>query len=137
MKIFVINLERKPQRWQRMAEQLRGLDFHRVPAVDGTGMDGPEFNIKSRSPGHENLSRFGRACAMSHRLACQEFLGGKDDFCCILEDDVMLGPEFARFMSETGWIPRESNIVRLETTRQKILLGAQSLTALNRRLFRL
>ena len=40
MQVYVINLDRDRERLAHMREQLRGVAFTRVPAVDGTTKPG-------------------------------------------------------------------------------------------------
>ena len=42
MQIYVINLDRHPARWQRIAGLLQGLTIKRIAAMDGSGS--PECN---------------------------------------------------------------------------------------------
>jgi glycosyl transferase family 25 len=119
-------------RWKRMAGLLAGLNFKRLPAVDGKTLDGPEFNAPDRIICHETLSRYNRACILSHRAAYQEFLAGPDPYGCVLEDDVFLSPDFSRFMNRTDWIPADCHLVKFETTQQEIYTGTPTIRCLDR-----
>jgi glycosyl transferase family 25 len=134
MQIFIINLDRHAARWQRMAEMLKGLAFKRIAAVDGKNLDGPEPEY--RGPAHatcfEDLSRYERACALSHRLAWQAFLAGQDSHCCVLEDDVFISPDFPRFMNSTDWIPADGNVVKIETSREELLISRETIACWDR-----
>jgi glycosyl transferase family 25 len=132
MQIFVINLDRNPMRWNRMAKLLDGLNFQRIAAVDGKNLQGPEFNRPGRQASPEMLSRYNRACLMSHRTVCEKFLSGPDPYCCVLEDDVLISPEFPEFMNGTNWIPADVDLIKLETTRMKVCLSAKGRRCLNR-----
>ncbi len=132
MRIYVINLDRNPVRWQRMTELLSGLDFQRIAAVDGKNLDGPEYNDLSRPRSPETLSRYNRGCALSHRKVCQEFLAGADPYCCVLEDDVFISPDFARFVKDASWIPAGINVVKLETTGFEVFLSTRTVPCRNR-----
>jgi glycosyl transferase, family 25 len=132
MQIFVINLDRNPMRWNRMAKILAGLDFRRVTAVDGKNLGGPEYNKPGRQISHEMLSCYNRACILSHRIACQEFLGGSDAYCCVLEDDILISPDFGQYMNRTDWIPSDAHLVKIETTRNEICVSTKTVTCLNR-----
>jgi glycosyl transferase family 25 len=137
MRIFIVNLDRNPLRWQRMAGLLAGLDFQRIAAVDGKTIDGPEFNDRSRPRSCETLSRYNRACILSHRRAYEEFLAGQDPYGCIMEDDVYISADFHRFVSDESWIPPAGDLIKLETTQQEIRVGTKTIPCLDRALVRL
>jgi len=132
MRIFVINLDRKPMRWRRMAGLLQNVSFKRLAAVDGNTIDGPEYNIPSCPGSPAGLSRYNRACILSHRAAAQDFLAGTDRYCCVLEDDVFISPDFPRFINDETWIPPDCDLVKIETTRQEVRLAAKSVPCLDR-----
>jgi glycosyl transferase family 25 len=134
MQIFVINLDAKPRRWQRLAELLQGLRFKRIVAVDGSTLDGPEQNGR---PCPEELSRYHRGCILSHRAVYEEFLAGTDRYCCVLEDDVFLSPDFPKFINDDNWIPPDCDLVKIETTRQPVLVIGRRIQCLNRQATRL
>ena len=132
MQIFVINLDRNPMRWDRMAGLLAGLNFKRIPAVDGKNLEGPEYNAPDRIICHETLSRYNRACILSHRAACHELLAGTEPYGCVLEDDIFLSPDFPRFINRTDWIPADCHLMKIETTQQEIYTGTQTIRCLDR-----
>jgi len=113
MQIYVINLAEKTGRWSRMAGLLQGLPFHRIAAVDGQTIDGPETNIRTPK---KLLSRYHQACLLSHRAAYQAFLAGPDRYGCVLEDDVFISPDFPRFINNEDWIPPGCDVIKIETT---------------------
>lgn len=132
MQIFVINLDRNPMRWTRMAGLLSGLNFKRLPAVDGKTLEGPEYNAPDRIICPDTLSRYHRGCILSHRAAYQEFLAGTDPYACVLEDDVFLSPDFPRFMKRTDWIPADCHLLKFETTQQEIYVATRAIPCLDR-----
>jgi glycosyl transferase family 25 len=134
MQIFVINLDAKPKRWQRMTELLHGLPFKRIAAVDGKTIDGPEQNGR---PCPEELSRYHRGCILSHRAAYQEFLAGPDRYCCVLEDDVFISPDFPKFIKDDSWIPAGCDLVKIETTRHPVWVMSQGVPCRDRQAARL
>ena len=58
MKIYLINLDRHPERLAHMRTQLNGIEFERISAVDGS----------NDPPTTKGLSRFELACLASHRI---------------------------------------------------------------------
>lgn len=132
MRIYIINLDRHSQRWERLKELLQGLDFQRIAAVDGKTIDGPELRNRSIPLCHEALSRYERACVLSHRLALQEFLAGKDSYCCILEDDVFISPDFPRFIKSGNWIPKGCDMFKIETCTTDFYFSRKTTSCLDR-----
>ena len=134
MQIFVINLDRHPTRWRRMENLLQGLAFTRVMAVDGKDIDGPEYRNPAEPMRRENLSRYNRACVLSHREVWRQFLAGKDPYCCVLEDDVFISPDFPRFINSEDWIPTDCNLLKIETVHQEVLISRKTTAGLDRQL---
>ena len=137
MKIYCINLDRHHLRMERMRKCLHGLEFERIPAVDGRAIDGPECRDASRPIGADNITRYELACVQSHRLACCRFLAGNEPYCCVLEDDVFLSPDFPKFVNDTSWIPPGCNLVKIETCCEKVMLSRTTVGALDRTLVEL
>ncbi|MGA9452180.1 MAG: glycosyltransferase family 25 protein [Verrucomicrobiia bacterium] len=134
MNIYFINLDRHPVRMERMRRCLQGLAFERVPAVDGRTLGGPECRDVSQPIGADNITRYELACVRSHRVAWSRFLAGGEPYCCVLEDDVFLSPDFPKFVSDSSWIPSRCNLVKIETYCEKIMLSRTRVAALNRAL---
>lgn len=95
MKFYVINLDRSPQRLESIRKNFErfGLDFVRVPAVDGTALS-DETIAAVYDPGRNRrrfftqLKRGEIACFMSHRSAWQRLLESSDDYAIVMEDDM-------------------------------------------------
>jgi glycosyl transferase family 25 len=132
MQIFVINLDRSRRRWERMEQLLSGLAFQRIVAVDGKTLAGPEQNDLSLPRSYGKLSRYNRACTLSHRAAWEQFLAGTYRYGCVLEDDVFLSPDFPQFINDETWIPPDSMVIKLETTRQEVLVSRETLVCRDR-----
>jgi glycosyl transferase family 25 len=134
MKIYCINLDRHRLRMERMRRCLQGLAFERIPAVDGKTLVGPECRDTSRPIGADNITRYELACVQSHRLAWSRFLAGGEPHGCLLEDDVVLSPDFPKFVSDTSWIPSRCDVVKIETYCEKVMLSRTEVGALDRKL---
>ena len=113
MKVFVINLDRHPERLAHMRGQLRGIAFERIAAVDGT-------NKPATAKG---LSRFELACLESHQNAWRQFLDGSEQHACFLEDDLHIRPDFEALIQNEAWIPADAHSVKLDTYLQRVKLG--------------
>jgi glycosyl transferase family 25 len=109
-----------------MCELLQGLDFERIPAVDGNTIDGPEERSSSEPRRYENVTRYERACILGHRLAWERFLKTDERVACVLEDDVALRPDFGKFMRDESWFPEGGHVVKIETYLQRVFLSRAS-----------
>jgi GR25 family glycosyltransferase involved in LPS biosynthesis len=105
MKIYLINLDRHPERLAHMRKQLNGVPFERISAVDG-----------SKDPTTtKGLSRFELACLESHKLAWRQFLNCPEGCACFLEDDLHIWPGLAGLTGSDSWIPTGAHSVKLDT----------------------
>jgi glycosyl transferase, family 25 len=113
MRIFVINLDRHPERLAHMRGQLRGIAFERISAFDGT----------KSAPTQKGLTRFELACLASHQNAWRQFLNGSEEHACFLEDDLHIRPDFEKLIADEAWIPSDAHSVKLDTYLQRVKLG--------------
>ncbi|GKX32568.1 MAG: glycosyl transferase [Rhizobiaceae bacterium MnEN-MB40S] len=123
MRILLINLDRSPDRlaWMQKEMDERGLTFDRISAVDFQSLSQDEISrhqidreiIMTISPGDV-------ACFLSHRKCWNDMIEKGDDYVCILEDDIYLSRDAARYLSSPDWIPDGVDIVKLETFRDKV-----------------
>jgi glycosyl transferase, family 25 len=127
MKIYLINLDRHPERLAHMRKQLDGVAFERVFAVDGS----------RRPPTTTGLTRFELACLESHRIAWRKFLASAESLACFLEDDVHVQPGFAALLSGMDWAPKDAHAVKLDTYFQKVRLGERLSASSGREIARL
>lgn len=96
LRIYVINLDRSRERWERLCSQAveYDLDITRIPAVDGRVIaerDRIDFHPKSfiYHNGRKLLpGEYG--CYRSHLLALEQFVASGDKMAIIMEDDVEL-----------------------------------------------
>ena len=108
--VYVINLDRRPDRWKAMSAQLDrlGMDAMRIPAID-----------KETLAGDPALLRLGAghvACARSHYKAMQALVASRAPAALILEDDVEIGEAVPALIETVDWWPGEHGVVKLEST---------------------
>ena len=67
--IFVLNLERAPQRWEKAVEEMRrhGLEVNRLEAVDGKKLSIQELSSNSTKMAQYLIPRGVVGCYLSHR----------------------------------------------------------------------
>jgi len=128
--IYVINLDRRPDRLERIAQHLetRGVAWERVSGCDGAGASEAALAsvIRPRGP----LGPLGvgdRACTVSHTLAWETFLQTEAaGYALFLEDDIYLGSDIAATVASDAWIPSVTDAVKLEkynSGASRLLLG--------------
>jgi glycosyl transferase family 25 len=127
MKIYLINLDRHPDRLAHMRKQLSDVAFERISAVDGS----------KDSPTTRGLSRFELACLESHKVAWRQFLSSPEDQACFIEDDLHVWPGFAAVMGSSSWIPSDAHAVKLDSYLQKVELGEKRAAIDGRQIARL
>jgi glycosyl transferase family 25 len=132
MKIYVINLDRHEQRLAHMRGALKGLDFVRIAAVEGA--DTVCFLHERDGDAPKYLSRFEKACLLSHRKALETFLAGADHYGCFFEDDVFVSRDFPEFVRDETWIPRDAHLIKIETLKRPVVLGEAAIPCRNRSL---
>lgn len=117
MKCYVINLERSPDRLTHIRERLASLDvqFERITAVDGQHLSG-DFGDTPLTSGEV-------ACFLSHIKCWEKISLGHDEYAVVLEDDVMISDDGAAFLKNYDWIPKKSNIVKIETYNQNCFVS--------------
>lgn len=138
MKVFLINLDRSPDRLAHMYAQARaaGIVFERVPGVDGRTMTGPFLGNTFA----EYLSPGERGCYASHLLCCQLILEQKLPYAMVLEDDAVLGPDAVGIANQSadrapqGWdFIQVSGLPRHATVRLAALGKGNTLVQYSRR----
>ena len=114
---WCINLDRRPDRWARMAAEAGRVGVHveRLTAVDAIDPEVAAAAAKVESTiAGAPMSAGAFACFASHRLVWQRFLESGESHGLVMEDDLNLSPRFARLMGR-AWIPPDADIVKLET----------------------
>jgi glycosyl transferase family 25 len=138
IKIWVINLESRPDRLQSIGKQLdsMNIEWSRLNAIDGKNCDETVLNISARHGKIGSLSEGVRGCTASHYKFWQEFISSDEEFAIVLEDDVKLSEEFKKLICDLTWIPKNANIIKLEkftsNRPSKLLLGHPITTALGK-----
>jgi glycosyl transferase family 25 len=127
MKVYLINLDRHPDRLAHMRDQLNGIAFERIAAVDGSSLP----------PTAKGLTRFELACLESHKVAWRQFLAGPEAHACFLEDDLHIWPGFAALVASEAWIPADAHSIKLDTYLQAVELGDKRAAISGRELARL
>ena len=113
MKVYVLNLDRHPDRLAHMRGQLVDIPFARIAAIDGA----------KQAPTTKGLTRFELACLASHRGAWRQFLDGVESYACFFEDDLHVWPRLDELIGSEDWIPSDAHSIKLDTYFQRVKLG--------------
>lgn len=142
MKIYLINLDRSPERLARMTEIFSdlGLEFTRLPAVDGACLTQVELDAiaPTRTSGPVKLTVGDVGCFLSHIECWRLIAEGENECAAIFEDDLHFSNSFADFMSDTSWLPGKFDVIKIETSFETVgVLRRVELSALGHSLFSL
>lgn len=116
---LVINLDRSPDRWTSVKNQLCKInsDAQRVPAVDGKALD-PHFIEKIQPPLHKKW-RFPRTlspgevgCYLSHIKCWEQLLSSNEKWALIIEDDILILNSAKPFFENANWIPPGIDLIQ-------------------------
>lgn len=98
MKTYVINLERRPDRWCNFSklDEPKFLRYERFFAVDGSKLV-PNPKLQHIFEGNDYNMRDGMVgVALSHIKLWIELINSENDFYCIFEDDITFVPELEK-----------------------------------------
>jgi len=120
--IYVINLDRRVDRWQVISEDLDflGLTATRIPGVEAATL--AEFDELERKNGKPPtlppINLGSAACMIGHTKALKSFLKTEFPAALILEDDAELALDTLSLLKSTDWWPDGSMVIRLEEGRR-------------------
>jgi glycosyl transferase family 25 len=138
MRTFLINLERRPDRLAAMASQLGrlGIAFERFDAVDAKAVDPVVLGEPFAASGPLGmLSPGDKACTYSHIHLWRKIAACEDSHAVILEDDILLSNDAAKFIVDSDWIPGNVGLIKLERfgdANQLIVIGRNRIPVLDR-----
>ena len=115
--IYCINLAARPDRWRWMdsVAAKAGLALRRIEAVDARAPESQaalEAMIKQGPVGQ--IGQGARACTLSHAKAWRTFLDDGGAWAVFLEDDVVLGDDFAAVVEALVLANPSVDLIKLE-----------------------
>lgn len=122
MKIFIINLRRNFERKQFMQKQLENTNnicYEFVEAIDGQSLDMRwknkicKSNFYNQITGNVGFSSPNEIACFASHYTCWEKCLLLNEPCIILEDDVLLLPEFINSIENLEYLAGKLNYVRL------------------------
>lgn len=133
--ILVINLDRAPQRLQKITEQLNrlGLTWERVSAADGKTLsmdDETLLDAKAFGSRHGKTPLPGElGCYISHVWAFDRFLQSDVRFAVVLEDDVLVRDELPEVLLKLANRADDWDMVKLSGVHSGTPLSVGKLTS--------
>lgn len=115
--IYLINLDRRPDRLDYMAGQLArlGLSWQRFAAVDAQTV--PDATIDREIDRHRALIRMPRGsqcCTLSHFEVWRLIAAGSAPGAFVIEDDIELAPAVVALARDANWLAAPVDIIQLE-----------------------
>jgi glycosyl transferase family 25 len=114
--IFVINLDRSPERLRKISERLRQLDltYERVPAIEGATLtDAVRAGFNPKRLSHR-YSDYAVACYLSHLRALAIISERAIPCGIVLEDDAVFDAGFKAWTEPAIPLPAGVEILKLE-----------------------
>ncbi|MEO1703257.1 MAG: glycosyltransferase family 25 protein [Pseudomonadota bacterium] len=124
MKIQVINLDRRTDRWARISERLDevGMPYERLSATTPKNLpDEARAGLKAMRDGLR-ISEVELACFCSHIRAIGQIASGTDPVGIVLEDDAVPAPSFKPVIEQLSNRMEASDLVRLERVNPRMRL---------------
>jgi len=120
--VFVVNLDRRPDRWVAVVENLGRLGVVpiRIPAIDAETVSDRELRKRvALDKPFQPLSRGAEACILSHCKAWEALLASPYPAALVAEDDAQFAADIATVLDPTGWWPEGAGLIKLEAARNK------------------
>lgn len=121
MQLFLINLDRQPERLARMETLFAelGLALTRLSAIDGRRLDVDEAaRWQAPRPDGRTLAMGETACFLSHRACWQRIVEDDLPAAAIFEDDLHVSADAGIFLKNHTWLPADADVVKIETKLQ-------------------
>lgn len=129
MKTYLINLDKDSERLAFFTStfQRLGMDFERVPAIDGRLFSEADYQVFMQTrPRHGKTWLRGQmGCFLSHLSVWERIAQGKERFCAVFEDDIHASDALKAILAEEHWISDDIDIIRLETSTNRLLLASR------------
>jgi len=145
MKSYLINLDKDTERLKFVSANFSrlGIAVERISAIDGRVFSEEDYNKfmqdRPRNHNREKTKRWLRGqmgCFLSHYTVWGKVAQGSHPFCAIFEDDIHISKDLGKILNDDSWIPNDVDIIRLETSTNRIRLTTRPvLTYLNRKLY--
>jgi glycosyl transferase family 25 len=137
IKSYLINLEKDKERLAFVTKEFEalGLYFERINAIDGrtfSDQDFQDFQVL-RPRNNKPWLRGQMGCFLSHFRAWELVAKGEEDYCAIFEDDIHFTQDLKLILNDPQPIPTTTDIIRLETSTNKVLLKTSLFITMGKR----
>jgi glycosyl transferase family 25 len=115
--LFLINLDRRPDRRATMAAQLErvGVVWRRVPALDARTVSDARLVQDVAVTGHQvPMGRGSMCCAATNFDVYRTIVAEDMPAAMIVQDDAELASDVAVFLADAAWIPAGTGVVQCE-----------------------
>jgi glycosyl transferase family 25 len=107
-----------------------GLAFERIEAIDAAARpDLAEMPLRAKRRSKMRLADTEIACLLSHKACWETIAAGDDSHVAVFEDDLVFAAMAGALLADTGWIPADADIIKLETVFRKTVIGRKRLAA--------
>lgn len=136
LKNFVISLSSASERRKHIEQVFegQGVEFEFFDAITPD----KAYELKQKyfpECASDSISPAELACAMSHIAVWLHAKNLGLEYVTIFEDDIYLGENAALFLNDSAWIPKNIDVIKLETFLTKIFLGKSLGEIYNRNLY--
>ncbi len=131
--VYIINLDRRPDRWMRITNCLdkMNIQYERISAIDANNLprevNSKYFEFSDSAFSSTALCIGDKACTLSHLSAIEAFLKTDSKYAMILEDDAELASNLPDAVMSCNWIPRDANLINFEVGQEAEYLSGPSI----------
>lgn len=142
MKSYLINLDKDTERLEFFKSNFErlGIPFERISAIDGRTFSEQDYqdfmNSRPRDYNRTQTKTWLRGqmgCFLSHYSAWKKIAEGSDAFCAVFEDDIHVSDDLKQILQNDSWIPQNIDIIRLETSTNRVRLTPQPILSYKKR----
>jgi len=115
--VFVINLDRRPDRLEFMQAQLDGLGVHwsRISALDAQTAPDARIREEVKLSDHRiGMGRGSQCCAITNFDIFRKMEAQQIAAALIVQDDIEVSPDILPYLATTDWIPKDVGLVQFE-----------------------
>lgn len=125
IKAYLINLDVDTDRREMMLKRFGELEVEveRFPAIDGRQMTEAEYQLFTTERPEAPWGRGQAGCFLSHFGVWEKVANSDSELAAIFEDDLIVSDDVAALLSDVSWLPPDYDIVRLETSTNRVLLS--------------
>ncbi len=134
MKSYLINLDKDSARLDFFKSNFDrlGIPFERISAIDGRTFSEDDYQqfMQSRPRNYNRTQtkpwlRGQMGCFLSHYAVWKKIANGTESFCAVFEDDIHVSDTLNLVLQSDTWIPPEVDIIRLETSTNRVRLSSK------------